>query len=230
MDDNTQMQWADPNPAGNFLVSCILIGTGALFAGLVPSACLPMLLVNSIVVGVTLLMLAVISFKKGDIMGGTLNAVFATIFAIGSSLAGLAQFVLPFFLGVVAKGPVTLPIAQIPAHINGWVLLPGAVTMLAMAFIAMRLTWLLAVWFGLFSVTLGLASVWMLMGTPGITDPSLPIQNHLINTSGWLFIACGISMFYIGLANFINALAGKMVMPMGSPLVKTPVQPDAKKL
>jgi hypothetical protein len=53
MTDNN-LQWADPNPAGNLLVACILIGTGALFAGLVPSACLPLLMVNSIVIGVVL--------------------------------------------------------------------------------------------------------------------------------------------------------------------------------
>ena len=220
MTDNTQMTWADPTPAGNLLVACILMGTGAVFGGLVPSACLPLLLVNSIVIGLVLLILAVISFKRGDVMGATLNAVFATIFAIGSSLAGVVQFILPFFLGSVTKGPVTVPLMQLPAHVNGWILLPGAVAMLIMAIIAMRVTWVLVLWFTMFAVTLGLASVWMLMGTPGVTDPSLPIQNDLIRISGWLFIVCGISMFYIGIANLMNALSGRALLPMGGPLVK----------
>lgn len=220
MIENTPLLWADPNPASNFLVACILIGTGALFAGLVPSACLPLLLVNSVVVGVTLLILAVISFKRGDILGGTLNAVFSTIFAIGSSMAGLTQFALPFFLGLVTKGQTTMPVAQLPAQVNGWILLPGAFAMLGTAFIAAALTWVLVAWFGVFSVTLGLAAVWMLQGTPGVGAPSAPIHNGIINVSGWLFLCCGISMFYIGLANFINALAGRLVMPMGRPLRK----------
>jgi succinate-acetate transporter protein len=222
MTENNQTQWADPNPAGNLLVACILIGTGALFAGLVPSACLPLLMVNSIVIGVALFVIAVISFKRGDIMGATLNAVFATIFAVGSSLAGLTQFVLPAFLGFVTKESVTMPLAQIPAHVNGWILLPGAVAMLAMSFIAIRVTWVLVAWFGLFSVALGLASVWIMLGTPGVKDPALPIQNYLANTGGWFFIVCGVSMFYIGLANLINTLHGRVVLPMGSPLIKSP--------
>jgi succinate-acetate transporter protein len=177
-------------------------------------------MVNSIVVGITLLLLSVISFRRGDIMGGTLNAVFATIFAVGSSLAGLTQFILPFFLGLTTKGPVTVPVAQIPAHLNGWVLLPGALAMLAMAFIAARVTWLLVAWFGVFSVALGLASVWMLLGTPGVVDPSAPIQNTLIRLSGSLFLVCGLSMFYIGLANLVNTLNGRAVLPLGNPLLK----------
>ncbi|OPY76813.1 MAG: hypothetical protein A4E65_03066 [Syntrophorhabdus sp. PtaU1.Bin153] len=227
MSNNGQAQWADPNPAGNLLVACILLGTGGLFAGFVPAGCLPLLLVNSIIIGLTLLMIAVISFKRGDIMGGTLNAVFGTIFGVGSSLAGLVQFVLPIFLGVVTKGPATVPVAQIPGHVNGMVLLPGAVAMLVMAVVAVRLSWLLASWFGVFSIALGSASIWLLLGSPGVSDPLRPIENGLINTSGWLFIMCGVSMFYIGVANLIDTLAGKVVLPLGSPIIKPAPGPDA---
>ena len=161
MIENTPLLWADPNPASNFLVACILIGTGALFAGLVPSACLPLLLVNSVVVGVTLLILAVISFKRGDILGGTLTRSFLPFSLSDQVMAGLTQFALPFFLGLVTKGQTTMPVAQLPAQVNGWILLPGAFAMLGMAFIAAALTWVLVAWFGVFSVTLGLAAIWM---------------------------------------------------------------------
>ena len=86
--------------------------------------------------------------------------------------------------------------------------------------VALRISSLLVVWMGTFSVALGLAGAWMMIGSPGITDPSLPIRAPIIQISGWLFLACGIGMLYIGFAGLINILAEKAVLPLGRPLVK----------
>jgi len=218
--DKIESKWGDPNPAGSLLVGCLLIATGALFSGFVPSACGPLVMVNSIAIGVTLLAIAIISFKNGDIVGGTLNLVFGTIFAVGLSSAGLAQFVLPHFLGSVSKGVAIVPMVNIPSHVNGWIVLPAVLVMLFMAVVALRISSLLVVWMGTFSVALGLAGTWMMMGSPGITDPSLPIHAPVIQISGWLFLACGMGMLYIGFAGLINILAEKVVLPLGRPLVR----------
>jgi len=114
MSEKMEPKWADPNPAGSLLIACLLIATGALFVGFVPSSCTPLVMVNSIMVGITLLIIAIISFKNGDIMGGTLNFVFGTIFAIGLSSSGLSQFVIPYFLGSVSNGALIAPVAKIP--------------------------------------------------------------------------------------------------------------------
>ncbi|MDD5006912.1 MAG: hypothetical protein PHU49_00690 [Syntrophorhabdaceae bacterium] len=222
MSGKMEPKWADPNPAGSLLIACLLIATGALFVGFVPSSCTPLVMVNSIMVGITLLIIAIISFKNGDIMGGTLNFVFGTIFAIGLSSSGLAQYVIPYFLGSVSNGALIAPVAKIPSHANGWIVLPAAVVMLFMAIIALRMSSLLVVWMVSFSIALGFTGAWMMMGSPGITDPSLPISNPIIKISGWLFLACGIAMLYIGFAGLINTIAGRIVLPLGHPLIKQP--------
>lgn len=220
MADKKELKWADPNPAGSLLVACLLIATGAFFSGFVPSACGPLVMVNSVAVGLTLLIIAIISFKNGDMLGGTLNLVFGTIFAVGLSSAGLAQFVLPHFLGSISRGEIIVPIVNIPSHVNGWIVLPAALVMFFMSVVALRISSLLVAWMGTFSVALGLAGVWMAVGSPGITDPSLPVRNPIIQISGWLFIACGVGMLYIGFAGLINSFAEKTVLPLGRPLVK----------
>lgn len=78
MVDKMESKWADPNPGGSLLVACVLIATGALFSGFVRSTCGSLVMVNSIAIGVTLLVMAIISFRKGDLVGGTLNLVFGT--------------------------------------------------------------------------------------------------------------------------------------------------------
>jgi succinate-acetate transporter protein len=94
--------------------------------------------------------------------------------------------------------------------------------MLFMAIIALRISSLLVIWMVSFSIALGFTGAWMMLGSPGITDPSLPISNPIIKISGRLFLACGIAMLYIGFAGLINTIAGRIVLPLGHPLIKQP--------
>ena len=215
-----QVQWGDPMPAASLLIASLCVGAWSLFAGQVPASNVPLFMSTVVGFGIALVIIAIICFRRGDVLGGTLNMAFGIIFALATGFSGIIQFVLPYFLGSVAKPPMTLPIIQIAPNISGWFILPGAVGLFFMTIIVARMTWFLVGWVVLVSIAFGLSAIWMIIGAPGITDPSQPIHNDLINISGWLFLICGISMLYFGIAGVVNTCAQKMVLPIGSPLIK----------
>lgn len=215
-----QNQWADPMPASSLLIASLCMGAWSLFAGQVPACSVPLFMSTILAFGIALTIIAVICFKRGDLLGGTLNMAFGIIFGFATGLTGIVQLLLPYFLGSVSKPPLTLPIVQIPPNIAGWFVLPAAVGLLFMTIIVSRMTWFLAAWVVLVSIAFGLSAFWMISGAPGITDPLQPIRNSLINASGWCFFVCGVGMLYFGIAGVINSCAQKMVFPVGRPLVK----------
>jgi len=216
-----QVQWADPGSAGGLLIACLCTGAWALFSGQVPASCAPVFSATIFGFGVALLIVAVICFKRGDMIGGTLNIVFGSVFGFAAGISGITRFALPYFMGSVTKGTMTLPALQIGPQLDGYFILMAVLALLLMAILIARITWFLFAWVIVIAVAFALAAIWMILGSPGITNPMAPIQNDLLKISGWLFLICGISMLYFAMASIINTASGKMVLPIGGPLIKS---------
>lgn len=219
MIEQEKVQWADPMGAASLLIACLCVAAWSLFSGLVPASATPTFMAQIFAFGVAFLIIAIICFRRGDVVGGTLNVVFGSIFGLSSGISGIVRFGLPYFFGSITRDTTTVPIVQISPQLDGFVVFTAAVSLLFMSILIARVSWALTLWAIALVASFGMAAIWMIQGCPGVTKLSQPIQNGLINTSGWFFLVCGVFQIYYGTATIVNNALGKRAFPIGGPLV-----------
>ena len=200
--EQQQSQWADPSAAPPFLIACTAFALGAANTGLVgPGAGLGMgAWMFAVFVG--LIIATIISFARGDLIGGISGVVFGPLIAGWSFMSSSLTMLQPQMMEAAA-----LDIA----HLNGWVLLMVFLILLVVTYVMAHVSSIMAFFMVVVDIGILLFAIWFLKGCPA---------GKLQNIAGWLFFVIGAEFLYTGTATYINGFRGKTVLPMGGPILK----------
>jgi hypothetical protein len=211
-----QNQWADPTPVALFASGIALAGLGALLAGLVSTISTILLIPWLIGISFVVVVSALIMFRNGDMLGGTINLLIGAIF-FGSGL-WLSLFFK--FVGWPPSAPVIglLCKVQIPSVIEGYFNIPLVLLLLVISVLGGKISWVTSMMVGFLTVAVAFVAVWLFLGSPGMEGHV--VKNIWANMAGWMLFAGSLGNLYLGTAIFTDRFLKKMVLPLGRPLIK----------
>ena len=189
--------WTEPGAAALFTVGTVTIGIWAFTIGLVQPTAAVLLIAPCVATIIASVIGAIISFRRLDILGGTVNMALGAILGAGGSLQ--------FWLMAWAMN------AQQPMNprVNGFMWIGAGVTLILIGIAALRVSW----WsfFGNFLAGISLVLIGLsICGFGGLT---------FMLIGGWIVI--GFSLFGLSAtAILIDTMARKPLLPLGGPLIK----------
>ena len=201
MQDNIENQetWKSATPAVCFLVFAVTVGFFALFTNRISNQS-GMLLVGVWVfmIGFAILVCAVIDFRLGDTLGGTINAVLGVMLGIGSGGS--------FIFHAIAMGNGM----EIDKVVDSWYLFPTGIIVFVFSVCASKRL-------ALFSIALFNLSLAIIVASSAFMG-SIPM--NILPICGWSILISGIMFFYMGIGLLSIESFGKPIIPLGRPLFK----------
>lgn len=192
-------RWGEPGAASSYAVAIVTLCLGAFWSGFVGLEAAVLLIPPMIAASLTPFVCGIIDLKRGNVVPATLGLVFGGMLGFG----GVAQ------TAVYAWTAVNN--VPIDPRLSGYMWLAAGIILILVGIVAMRLTWA----FFLFLVLVGLGLVFNSVAMVWQIAPTT-----LVPLSGWLVILFSIWMFYSGTAILLNTQARKMVLPLGTPMIK----------
>ncbi len=181
-------EWADPTPATFFLLAPFIIAMWALTVGLVPIQSTPLMGIWITMIAVPLLIIAVISLARKDVMGGTLGIVFGGLLGLGGGMSAW-----------MSSG------MNVPPTISGYVFIVAAIVLLAYLPAMRTMPGKSMFWMQLL---LGIAVIQLGAGMAGLVPPVFS------TIGGWLLLVFGAYCLYAGTAIITNMAHKKPIMPL----------------
>lgn len=191
-------QEASPGPGALSALAVVCFCFFALLTGRIPHEAAPALIGIGLGGGVIQIIAAVIDLKHGDLVGGTTFFVFGGFFMLATGINQAVHFT------------AALSGAHISPAMDGWFFL-------ALAIILCLLTPSFATVTSIFFAALLFADVGVLI--LGLVNLNL-VGHALMPVGAWFILIVGIIGLYLVLAQVYNTAVGKIIFPMGSPLIK----------
>ncbi|MEN6461206.1 MAG: GPR1/FUN34/YaaH family transporter [Syntrophomonas sp.] len=191
--------WANPAPAGLTALAIACFTFYALLTGKVEATALPLLgawLLGGFLVQIVV---GVIEYKEGNLIGGNVFTVFAAFFMFTGGVEMFVKF-------IYAANKIALD-----SRMDGWAWLVLSITLL--------------VWcFGYFKtapLSLNLAVIGLVLACPLISLKDLGVLGPSASVAaGNLLLFTGIMGLYTAGAIILNTSYGRTVLPMGGPFFK----------
>jgi succinate-acetate transporter protein len=195
----SQQEWANPGPAGLTALAIACFTFYALLTGKVDHTALPLLgawLLGGFIVQIVV---AIIEYKEGGLIGANVFTVFAAFFMFTGGVEMLLKF-------IYASNNVALD-----ARIDGW------------AWLVLSATLFIWCW-GYFKTSplcLNLAVIGLVLACPLVALRDLGILGSSAAVwAGNLLLFTGIMGLYTAGAIILNTTFGRTILPMGSPFFK----------
>jgi succinate-acetate transporter protein len=192
-------RWGEVGAASLYAVAIVTLCLGAFWSGFVSAQAAILLIPPMVAASLTPFVCGVIDFKRGNIIPATLGLVFGGMLGFG----GIAQTALYAWTAVNN--------VPIDPRLSGYMWLAAGIILILIGLVSMRLTWA----FFLFLVLVGLGLVFNSVAYVWGIAPAV-----LVPLSGWLVILFSIWCLYAATAILLNTQARKMIMPLGTPIVK----------
>jgi len=193
-----EQRWVDPTPASLYLVFVTALSLWAFFTGRMTADAAPLLGALLFGFGILWFIAGIVNFRMGDLLGGTINAVFGALLGISPGIS---------FLFVAYAGSQGI---AVDPRVNGWLLILTGICFIPLLIGVAKRLWILCL------TLLVLGSSFIIIGLIFAGYVGLEI----LPVPGWMLFAGGISMFYIASAIIINTSYAKPLLPLGGPLVK----------
>ncbi len=193
--------WANPAPAGLTALAVACFTFYALLTGKVDATALPLLgawLLGGFVVQ---LIVGLIEYKEGSLIGANVFTVFAAFFMFTGGIEMFIKF-------NNAMNKVTLD-----ARIDGWAWLVLAITLVIWTFGYLKTSPLCL---NLAVICLDVACILIAFHDLGVMGPSSAI------IAGNFLLLTGIMGLYTAGAIILNTSFGRTILPMGGPVIKEP--------
>ena len=199
---------ASPGPGALCALSVVCFCFFALLTGRVPHEAAPALISICLAGGLIQMIAAVMDLNHGDLVGGTTFFVFGGFFMLAT---GINQAV--HFVAALCKYSFS------PA-MDGWFFL-------VLGIVLVLLTPSFATVSSVFFITLILADAAVLL--LGLVN--LKLAGHaMIVLAAWLILLVGLIGLYLVFAQVLNTALGRMIFPMGTPLIKKHTPPPAQNI
>jgi len=195
--------WAMATPGALYMVGAACFGVFALLTGQAAPTSIPLLGVWLVAVGVPIVVIGVVEYARGDILLGSINAVFGALVAVGGGLTFLAT------IWVMANFP---PEAAPDASLSGWVWVAIGILFLLFLPAVGKVAW------SLFIMFIELAVGILLLATGLITQ--VPIATGVFVPAGILFLIFGLYVMYAGTVFIVNTVYAKPKLSLGGPMFK----------
>lgn len=180
--------WASGGAASLYIVGAIHVGIFANATGRIPPEAAPLLGLWILGCSVSLLLLAMVELKRGEILFGTIGMVFGGVLGLGGALSFIRGLWLP---GI--------------ASIDGWWFLSAGIILFLLLSVVRKYSWIL---FG--GITLiGVALTILGIGMIGVVASPGP----LLNLAGWLALAFAVFCWYTATAQIISIVYGRRILP-----------------
>ena len=192
-------EWANPAPAGLVALAIACFGFYALLSGTVQAGALPLLgcwLIGGFVVQV---IVGILELKEGALTGGNVFLFFSAFFML---VGGLEMFI-KFFAGINGW--------QLDPTIDGWAWLVLFITLVFYSFAYFKQS---ALVMNLLLIFIDIGVFFVTFIDIGWMSPAFkPFAAYALLLAG----SCGI---YMSCAIILNAAYGKIILPVGKPLIK----------
>jgi succinate-acetate transporter protein len=193
--------WANPGPAGLFSLAIAVFCFYALLCGKVDHSCIPLMACWLLGGFIVQIVVALIELRENNIAGGNVFLYFSAFFMFTSGIS----FMFKYFAGINGWA--------VDATIDGyaWIVLWVATWMITPAYFKSPITFTIMV----FLLDLAL---------PIVCLQNLGVIGHqYASIAGNLLLFAGILAIYYGSAGILNTVYGKVILPVGKPIVKESV-------
>jgi len=198
--------WANPGPAGLTALAMACFIFFALLTGRTTAQGIGLMGIWLLGGFVIQIICGVMELLKGNTTGGNVFTFFSAFFMLATGL----ELIFKFF--AVING------WKIDAHVDGWawLALTLSLTLWTPAYFKSAKTMLLV-------VLLVLPALWIITFTDmGVWPKTLsPI-------AGWFLFVAGLTAIYTGAAIVLNTAFGRVILPIGAPLIKPQGSSNAK--
>jgi succinate-acetate transporter protein len=171
-----------------FIVADITFELWAFATGLVPMATMTVLGEWILALSIPLLMLGMVDMRRGDIFGATLNMVFGGILGLGVGFSFMR----------------TLWQAPLPMTLDGYFLFVGAIILLLLVAVAIKVSKLMAG----FLVEISVALFCISLASIGVISEGIGFL-----VGGWLAFFFSMFCIYTAIANMLMFVDKKPVLP-----------------
>lgn len=190
--------WANPSPAGLFSLAIAVFCFYALLCGKVEGSAILLMacwLMGGFIVQISV---AIIELRENNIAGGNVFLYFSAFFMFTSSIS----FIFKYFAGI-----------------NGW---PMDATIEGYAWIILwAATWMITPAYFKSPITFTIMVFLLDLALPIVCLQDLGVIGHqYAAVAGHFLLFAGIIAVYFGSAVLLNTVYGKVVLPVGNPIIK----------
>jgi len=180
--------WASGGAASLYLVGAIHVGIFANATGRIPPETAPLLGFWILGCSVSLLLLAMVELKRGEILFGTIGMVFGGVLGLGGALSFIRGMWLP---GI--------------ASIDGWWFLSAGIILILLLAVVRKYSWILFGGISVIAVALTMLGIAMI----GVVASPAP----LFNLAGWLALVFAVFCWYTATAQIMSIAYGRRILP-----------------
>jgi succinate-acetate transporter protein len=211
-DEQILRDWSDPAPVGFIALAVAIFSMVPIFCGWVPPEAIMAMIPWGIAAVITVIIVTIIEFRNRNSMAAFAFGAFGII--IGGALT------INTFKGFIMF--VTKSLAP-PAMVAGGRMVDAMAWLaLAIAIIFVGLVCGLRWWSFAIVVWISDVGIWL------ITLVNFGVLGHAAGAvGGYCLLLLGSYFLYIGIAEFVNPMFKKTILPLGGPLFKRPTLPKA---
>jgi succinate-acetate transporter protein len=204
--------WADPAPVGFIALAVAIFSMVPVFCGWVPSEAIMATLPWGIAAVITLIIVTIIEFRNRNPLAAFAFGAFGIIIGGALTINTVKGFTM-FVTGSVAPSPMVAGGMIVDAM--AWLALSIAIIFVGLACGLRWRSFAIAVW-------IGDIGCWI------ITMVNFGLLGHAAAAvGGYFLLLLGIYFLYIGIAEFVNPIFRKTILPLGGPLFKRVAPPKA---
>jgi len=197
MSEEKEMSWSFPLAVVLFGTGNLAFIVGLMMAGMIPAASGATSAAWLLGLALIDIPAAIIFFRRGDTLVGTIALYLGTLLCVGAALSGLIR--------MFATGD------PIPIHFDAWMWIGmGAFLVCIMPAVAKQLPWSVCI---ILCVVCGFGLVFWGIGL-------LQSSVSLMKIGGWMVFAFGVFLYYAATAALTNEVYQREVLPLGRPMVK----------
>lgn len=204
--------WGDPAPIGFIALAVAIFSMVPIFCGWVPREAIMATLPWGIAAVIALIIVTIVELRNRNPLAAFAFGAFGII--IGGALTINAVRLFTMFVTESAAPPAMVAGGMV-VDAMAWLALSIAILFVGLACGLRWRSFAIAVW-------IGDIGCWI------ITMVNFGLLSHAAAAvGGYFLLLLGIYFLYIGIAEFVNPLFRKTILPLGGPLFKRPTPPKA---
>ncbi len=201
--------WGDPTMAGLFAVAAGNTAVWAILTGKIAITDVSIFIAWLLAAGLILIIVGLIGFRNGDTINGVLNLCFGVLFFATPALTYIFQLWggMPLLALGIPGIPTTI--------VNGWVFIILGIILATFIPILGRTSWIPSI-----AMLIMVIGIFLMAGYTMQGFPPMGIWPLIGIIAGWLLLAGGLIMLYLGMALGLLTGFGRLILPIGRPIFK----------